>query len=215
MTQWHIYGLCDPREPSLIRYVGFTTLTKRRLRAHINNSRKGVESNLHKARWINQLLAEGVEPVMIIIEKGCGDGWAQAEQDWIAHARSWSGSRLTNLNDGGGGMFGLAHSAETRAKISAANKGRKQSDAAKLAISAGNKGKGKSPEASAKSGAARQGQKRSEEARAKSAAANIGRPVSAETRAKLAAIHQGRVRSPESIAKQRDTARRNRESKTS
>lgn len=84
------------------------------------------------------------------------------------------------------------HSAEAKAKISAANKGRKHTEEAKAKIGAANKGK-------------LLGRKRSEETKAKIAAHRLGKPGpfagahhSAEARAKMSAALKGKKRSPRS-----------------
>jgi hypothetical protein len=86
------------------------------------------------------------------------------------------------------GKPGPKASDETRAKMSAARRGRKMS-----------------PEAIAKTAAAHRGMKRSEETREKIRAAQSN--PSAETRAKIAASMTGRKLSPESIAKREATRR--------
>lgn len=84
------------------------------------------------------------------------------------------------LNDalGGPGRPGSRHSAETRAKLAAANKGKKHSAETRGKLSAANSGS-KNP--------------------------MYGKPRSAEQRAKIAAALKGRKRSAESIAKQSKT----------
>ena len=78
-----------------------------------------------------------------------------------------------------GSPLGVKASPETRAKISAALRG-----------------KPKSPEARAKCGAFWRGKKQSPEHRAKNATGNRGRKRSAETRAEIGAAHQGQKRGP-------------------
>jgi len=82
-------------------------------------------------------------------------------------------------------------SEETKAKISAAKKG-------KL-----------STEVLAKMRAAHKGKKRTEETKAKISAANKGRKRSDEAKAKISAANKGRKRSDESIAKRIATRNRN------
>jgi group I intron endonuclease len=101
-------------------------------------------------------------------------------------------------------------SAETRARISAAHKGRKHGPMSaehRAAIGARNKGHVHTAEAKAKIGAASRGnthcrgRKLSPEHRAKILAHLTGRKVSDETRAKLSASNKGKKRSPEVVAK--------------
>lgn len=102
-----------------IRYVGWSGMPKRRLRRHINDAVKFKTSYLH--RWIVTLLARGQKPVMDILENGNGDGWGECERKWIAFYRA-SGSILTNLTDGGGGMLGYRKSADQIARAAMAKR---------------------------------------------------------------------------------------------
>jgi len=95
-----------------------------------------------------------------------------------------------NLTDGGDGMLGNIPTAETRAKLSAANKGKKLppfSDEHCARISAGNLGKKKSPEAIAKRLNTIKGRKYP--------------PLSDEHKRKIGLAHKGRPKSPEQMAK--------------
>lgn len=113
-----------------------------------------------------------------------------------------SGVKLVNLTEGGEGSSGMApflgktHSAETRAKISAANKG-----------NPGCPGYTHSAEARAKISAAMKGNTHnlghfpSAETRAKISLAKMGHAVSVETREKLSAINKGYIHSQEARTK--------------
>lgn len=64
MTVTHVYHLVDPRCRT-VRYVGKTAKPAARLRAHI---RESIEAqNTDKKRWIADLLAQGMEPVMVVV----------------------------------------------------------------------------------------------------------------------------------------------------
>ena len=119
---------------------------------------------------------------------------------------------LRNLTDGGDGTSGAVHSPETRAKLSAASKGRKLSAEARAKVSAA--ASNPSPETRAKMSAALKGRKHSPEHRAKISAAVRNqspetrakrsaalRNPSPETRAKRSAALKGRPLSPEHRAK--------------
>ena len=90
---------------------------------------------------------------------------------------------------------------ETRIKMSAAHAGRKHSFESKAKMSAALKGRKISPEWKAKLSAAAKGRRVSPEARAKIGAASKGRRPSPETRVKLSAWQIGRTRSLETRAK--------------
>lgn len=85
---------------------------------------------------------------------------------------------------------------ETRAKLSAAGRGKKMSPEAIAKRSAARRGKKRSPEAVAKTNAANRGRKHSAEARARMSVAK--RNPSAETRAKISAAQRARARTPAS-----------------
>lgn len=105
-----------------------------------------------------------------------------------------------NIEEGGHqssppSMLGKKHSDETKAKISAANKGYKRSDESKARMSNATKGKKRnslSPEHKAKISAALKDKKKSPEHIAKVSAAIKGRIVSSETRAKISAAMKER-----------------------
>jgi hypothetical protein len=90
--------------------------------------------------------------------------------------------------------------AETKAKMSAArkgrlppNKGKSHSLETRYKISVGNKGKIQSKETKAKLRAAHLGKIITEETKAKLSAANKGKFASEETKAKLSAVHMGKT----------------------
>jgi len=98
-------------------------------------------------------------------------------------------------------MLGAKHSAETRAKIGAAQKGRTLSAEARAKLSAANKGKKLSAEHRAKLSAAQKGKTLSAETRAKIGAVHKGKTLSAEHRAKMSAALKGKTVSAETRAK--------------
>jgi hypothetical protein len=113
-----VYALCDP-DTEEIRYIGKTmTSVARRLTGHRDCMRKGRQTHLYN--WMRSLSRD---PVGRVLEEDPED-LVEAEIRWIAWGRS-QGLRLTNLTDGGEGVPGRICSDATRAKISAANKGRK------------------------------------------------------------------------------------------
>lgn len=86
----------------------------------------------------------------------------ETECRWIAQFKR-EGIALCNQTDGGEGVSGLAHSDETRAKLSAANMGKKHTVESKAKISAALMGRALSPETRAKMSAAQTGKVRSPE----------------------------------------------------
>lgn len=101
---------------------------------------------------------------------------------------------LVNLVDGGGGISGWTHSAETKAKISAFNKGKKPTQRALDAL-AGHRGRF-TPEHRRRMSAAAKARPRRplpEEVRRKIAASHMGIRPSAETLRKMSAAKVGKA----------------------
>lgn len=117
MTSVTIYGLIDPRS-GRCRYVGKTKGDEsKRLRAHICDAmRRGGE--IPRFRWINQLLALGLTPQSVTLERVHEEDWRAAERMWIAEMRHRFHD-LLNATDGGDGVHGYVHKKETRATQSA------------------------------------------------------------------------------------------------
>lgn len=193
LRPWYIYVLYDPREPEVIRYVGWTTNPKRRLVAHI---REAKVNKTYCQRWKQSLLKVGVVPEMKVMESGFGSTYKDAEVRWISYYRDL-GSKLTNLTDGGDGTKGRTNSPEHRARISAYRRGRRASSETRLAQSLAHLGKPLEPERVAKIAAANRGRKQSKEERNK----RRGKKMPPEGVAKSAASRRGQKRSPEFSSK--------------
>lgn len=123
----------------------------------------------------------------------------QHERELIAEYRA-NGVRLVNLSDGGEGPSGAVRTAETRNKISSANKGRKRdpfSEETRLKMSLSHVGKKQSQEAIEKTVAFHRGRKRTIETLEKMSKAlkgkGLGREVSDVTRDKISKLNAGRV----------------------
>ncbi len=152
-----IYALCEPGS-ELIRYVGQTRGDmRRRMSAHTSRANRDAKLPVH--RWMASL--DGA-PVVRLLEQDCPDPDA-AEKRWIASLRA-SGVDLLNLTIGG--KSAAPHTAEAKAKIGAAHRGRQKDrdwverysapqrgvprgpmdDATKEKVRAGNLGKKRSQE---------------------------------------------------------------------
>lgn len=133
----YVYALIDPRDAEL-RYVGQTAdEPARRLRSHLDPWRLDYEST-PKTAWIKSLLAQGIEPEMIVLEQTTVELVDERERFWIGYWRALLADRLTNRTAGGtGGRMspeaiergaakrrGQKRSSETRAKMSASHKAR-------------------------------------------------------------------------------------------
>lgn len=104
-----IYGLYDPREPHIVKYVGKTKMTLiKRLQAHIDESKKS-NSLTHKINWIKKLLKENIRPEIRLIEICEENIWQEKEKYYIKKYRKVF--NLTNTSDGGfGGSIGKTQS---------------------------------------------------------------------------------------------------------
>jgi hypothetical protein len=157
MSEWFIYTLEDPRDGA-IRYVGKTSCPGRRLRDHMKDARAGKQS--HRCNWIRSLSSLGVEPEMVFIESGTGDGWQKRERFWIKTLRA--SCRLVNGTDGGEGSSGLVMSDAAKAMLREHRLGAVMAEESKAKLSAHFKGKALSEEHREKM----RGVKRGDEARA-------------------------------------------------
>jgi len=117
------------------------------------------------------------------------------------------GGLLVNKTDGGEGTSGWVPTAEQRAKIGAAHKGKSISPEHRAALSRAHKGKTMSASARERIGNAARGRPKSAETREKLRLVNLGRKQSAETLAKLSVIRTGKKQTPESSIK-KSTANR-------
>lgn len=217
MRTWSIYALDDPRT-GRTRYVGWAYDVRKRLEAHIRRARR---EKTHKANWLNFLAATGLKPALRILESGT-ESWADAERRWIARYRS-DGADLTNATVGGEGITGMRFSAETRAKMSAAKRGRKLSPEHVEKVATANRGKRRAPDVIEKIQAKRKGFRHSEATVARIADKLRGRPLSPErvaalrgrklgpcseeTKAKIRAKHVGKRLTPEHRKKLSDAHR--------
>jgi hypothetical protein len=117
----YIYGLVDPRT-EFVRYVGKARDPKRRYAGHLIPSQ--LKKVNHRTCWLRGLLAEGLKPTMIIIEKVKKSEWKESERKWIAYYRNIPNyPALTNICDGGEGIDGYVATEEVRRRIADSHRG--------------------------------------------------------------------------------------------
>jgi hypothetical protein len=207
-----IYGLVDPRD-SRIRYVGKTSVTlNTRLRAHLNDVRRG-RVYIPRHKWLSELLAAGLVPSIVELECVLDGSWQEAETRWIAALPD-----LLNATAGGDGLCSYRHRADTKEKQRQSALRRSLDPAVRAKRSAAIRRAFAVPETREKlrQAARRRDPRilarwiaggtayaRSEEGRRRTSQRSKGRLVSAETRAKLSLARTGQRRSPESIEKGR------------
>lgn len=179
-----IYGLVDPRT-LLVRYIGLSATGLVRPKVHRRPSE--MRRHNYKVSWIKSLLAAGLDYEIAVLEEVASKhALADTERFWIAYGRA-SGWPLTNLTDGGDGRIGHVPDASTRARMSAALRGKPKSAATRLKMSAWQIGRTVSPEARGKIAAALRGRSLPDATRSKMSAVRTGKKFTAETRAKMSA----------------------------
>ena len=106
-----IYGLVDPKNKEIIKYVGKTSSKpNQRLSQHIFQARKGCKRYVYN--WIRQILKNGEIPKIITLENVTESNWEEKEIFWISELRKKF--KLTNLTDGGETTIGYRHTDETK-----------------------------------------------------------------------------------------------------
>lgn len=181
MSTGFIYGLVGPDG---LRYVGQTRRRLRdRYRAHERDMERGSQLRVH--RWWRKL-EKG--PEIVVLEECEAERLDEREIAWISELRA-SGHRLCNHKDGG--ARGVPDE-ESRARMSAAQRGRKATPETKEKLSASRRGRAFSSEHRARIS---QGLRQSEKAKRKRkaiAAAQIGAKRSPEARERMAAAQRRR-----------------------
>ena len=120
MSDCLVYALQDPRTEHF-RYIGLSTRGMARPKVHLGPVPDHDQT--YRANWLRNLKAENGQPVIHVVEYCDSDEQlSEAEDGWIEHFRLM-GCPLTNLQSGG---FNGRPSVETRAKIGAAQLGRKR-----------------------------------------------------------------------------------------
>lgn len=115
MAATFIYALCEPGTRT-VRYIGKTRYKTRRYQDHLKVSSK---KKSHLGNWLRSLT---LPPEFVILRETESNG-CQEEIRYIDIARRLR-IQLVNATDGG---EGITMTPETRAKISAAQKGKKLS----------------------------------------------------------------------------------------
>lgn len=191
MSRFLVYALVDPRTLS-VRYIGQSSTGMDRPREHACPSRLATKRT-HTSTWIASLKKAGFGYSIAILETvGSADRLNDSETWWISFGRAL-GWDLTNHAPGGGTTRGLIRSAETRAKLSAARRGKTLSPEHRAAIGTSLTGRPVSEETKARLRARHLGRIMSPESRAKmSMAARLRHPQSDETRARKSVAGRGR-----------------------
>lgn len=114
-----IYALIDPRT-LLVRYIGKSLTGLERPKKHRQCDPR--KTGPYCRNWIKELLAVDLDYEIAVLDVGTKENLSELECYWIAFGRA-CGWPLTNLTAGGDGFTG-EFTAEHRAKLSAALRGR-------------------------------------------------------------------------------------------
>lgn len=115
-TKYYIYTLSDPRT-NIVRYIGKTKNMEDRLKRHTYNYNLKNKHTL-KNKWLHELIIEGFNPKIEIVDIGDKDNIDNLEIYWIEQFRQW-GFKLTNMTEGGDGYnwTGRKHRKESKLKM--------------------------------------------------------------------------------------------------
>lgn len=186
MTGIFIYGLVHPNESfdsRNIRYVGKSRNPLRRLREHMNESKR-PKTNLLFYKWVAGIRESGLSPRLMVLEECDEDDWEEKERYWIKKLYDEHG--LFNINPGGGGLpFGFSHSEETRRRISQSNKGHVVTEETRRKISMKNKGTKRTEVEKERNRQFHLGLKMPDETRRKISLTLKSHPVEEQTRKKI------------------------------
>lgn len=188
-------------------YVGSAVDFNRRWSAHRHQLRRGSHASNHlQSAWnkygpdaftFRRLIICGRENLIYFEQRAIDamhPGYNVCRVAGSTLGRKYSEETLAKLR-------AVKPSAETRARMSESQKGRKHSDETKAKLSAAFKGIKLSPERRAILSRSLKGHSVSAETRAKLAAAARGKSASEEVRAKISAASTGRRHTPEARAK--------------
>jgi hypothetical protein len=204
--RWQIYYLSSSESPKCVKYVGFTSAgLSRRLKDHIRVSLRNNQQQLLLYNWVRKITSNGETLLITELQSGYGlsDGMS-AETAWIWYYLD-QGYSLKNASLGGEGMTGYKHTAESRAKISAANIGNKNalgfkhSDEFRRNLSIKAKNQKQSRESIERGAAKKRGRKHTEEHKRKISEAGKGkhnRPMKEATKRKLSELFKGKPGTP-------------------
>lgn len=204
-------------------YIGSAVNFRMRWKNHRVGLLGGSHHNWHlQNAWQKYGVGQFVFEILQVIENK--EDLIRIEQEWLDRIRPFDRTIGYNASPTAGSTLGLTPSPETRARLSAAGKGRKHTPEARAKMSVASKGRITTAETRIKIGLAGKGRKHTPEARAKISAAgkvnftaemrakliaaNTGRSLSADSRAKMSASQKGKIISSEQRAKISEANRR-------
>lgn len=182
-------------------YVGSASRFSKRFRAHKTSLIRGSHHSPLLQRFVNKY---GMEALRFELLALCDvASLIEQEQVFIDSRRSHEIEHGFNCCPVAGSSLGVKQSAETRAKVSAA-----QTPERRLKQSIRAKAWRATPEQKAKNAAASKGHLHTAETKAKISLVQKGRQFSEEHRARLVAANTGRITSAETKAKLAETSKK-------
>jgi len=171
-------------------YLGGTVHLRRRFRKHCRDLQRGDHHSirLQRAWWKYGGDAFVFEILVLVPRKDV----QKTEQLWLDRVKPYLRDGGYNICSEGRIRLGVSPSPETRAKMSAAQKGRRNTPEQIERMRQSMIGKRHTEETKRKIGAAARLRKHTPEAKAKIGAAKRGIKVSPETRAKISAANKGK-----------------------
>jgi group I intron endonuclease len=186
-----IYALVNLQDGKI--YIGSSSDIKKRVHDHLYLLRQNQHPNSHLQYAFNKY-GESAFELRLLQEIAIDDELLVAEQYWLDYTRCYNHQFGYNIDPSAKRTF---LSEETRAKISAGNRGKTRSQEVRERIRATLKGRSLPEETRIKMA----GRTHSDETRKKIAEAGRGRVRSVETRAKIGAALKGRTPSQEARAR--------------
>jgi hypothetical protein len=198
MTSTSIY---TPITPTYL-YIKQHSITKKKYFGKTSNL-DPYTYNGSGVYWTNHIKVHGIEHIVTLWVSEVYTDTSIVEvalkfsiENDIVNSDEWA--NLIPENGLDGCPFGQKHTEESKAKQSAAKKGKPCSEETKAKISAAKKGKPQSEETKAKISAAKKGKTHTEEAKPRTR-----KPCSEETKAKMSATNKGKMHTEESKVKMR------------
>lgn len=100
-----VYALFDEREPTVIRYVGFSRYAEKRVNGHLDEARRSSGGS-HRLNWIRKVIREGSSVGWRVLETfDIAEAAAIAEIKYIKEFLA-TGHPLVNGTEGGDGVQG-------------------------------------------------------------------------------------------------------------
>lgn len=177
------------------QYVGSAKVFLRRWYRHSEDLRNGSHHSVLLQRAWNKYGEDSFE--FRILEETTAKHAVAQEQVFLNWLQTYDPRLGYNISPTANSSLGVKFSQETKAKMSAARKGKTVSKKTRERLSAIAKGRTYSPEICLRMSLARKGKPQSKEAVTKRAAANRGKTRSDESRKRMSAAQKGRTVSAE------------------